>query len=121
MGELALELTWSPARIAECKEALHRAPIMPDVAQDLPVRRHRHASIDLEGLVEPIFDAVDDKAELLLHRPAGKDPHIPRNARDVLAGPLQQARDRTLADRSVDNDPESPLPVVPHHQDDGVR
>src|ERR1700730_18042892 len=30
-GEFALELTRSPARVAERKEALHRAPIMPDV------------------------------------------------------------------------------------------
>src|ERR1700730_5197102 len=120
-GEFALDLTRSPARVAERKEALHRAPTVPDVAQNLPVRRHRHASIDIEGLVEVIFGAVDDKTELLLHRPAGKDLDTPRNARDVLAGPFQQARDRTLADRSVDDDPESALPVVPHHQDDGMR
>src|SRR5215470_6200085 len=73
-GELAFELTRSPTRVAERKEALRGAPIVPDVAQDLSVRRHRHAPVDLEGLVEMILGAVDDKAELLLHRPAGKDP-----------------------------------------------
>src|SRR5947207_10362019 len=78
-GEFARELSRSPAGVAERKEALRGAPIVPDVTQDLSVRRHRYASIDLEGLVEAIFGTVDDKAELLLHRPAGKDPHIPRN------------------------------------------
>src|ERR1700730_9537312 len=83
-GEFALELTRSPARVAERKEALHRAPIVPDVAQNLSVRCHRYAPVDIEGLVETIFGAVDDKAELLLHRPAGKYPQVPGNSRDVL-------------------------------------
>src|SRR5207245_1959731 len=78
------------------------------------------APIDIEGLVQPVFGAVNDKAELLLHWPAGKYPQVPRNSRNVLPGPLQQARDRALADRSVDDDPERSLAVVSHHQDDGV-
>ena len=39
----------------------------------------------------------------------------------AIAGRLQQSRDRTLADRSIDDDAKGALLVVPQHQDHGAR
>src|SRR6516164_8780401 len=71
-GQFAFELARSPARVAKRKKALLGAAVVTDVAQDLTARRHRHMSVDLDGLVAPVFGAVHDKAELRLDRTAGE-------------------------------------------------
>ena len=98
--EFALELTRSPARVAERKELFTG----PDYAR-YRAKTWRFAVIATRPSTSrvsarAIFGAVDDKAELLLHRPAGKYPWFSRNPETFLSGLLQQARDRTLADRS---------------------
>src|SRR5262245_23495231 len=50
MGELALELARRPAGVAECDQALARAAMVADVAQDLVARRHRDAAVDDGGV-----------------------------------------------------------------------
>src|SRR5215471_18869713 len=65
-GELAFQLARSPAGIAEREEALFRTPVAADVAQDLSARRHRHASVDRQGLLAPIFGTVHDKTQFRL-------------------------------------------------------
>src|SRR5262249_22303106 len=76
VGELALELARPPAGVAECDQALARAAMVGDVAQDLAARRHRDAAVDVDGVGAMVFGAVDHKADLGLHRTAGEDAHL---------------------------------------------
>src|SRR4029077_655791 len=78
VGKLALELARRPAGIAECDEALARAAMVADVAQDLEARRPRDAAVDVDGVGAMVFGAVDHKADLGLHRTAGEDAHLSR-------------------------------------------
>jgi len=119
-GQFGFELAWSPARVTERKKVLLGAVVMTDVAQDLTARGHRHVFVNPDGLVAPVFGAVHDKAELRLHRTTGEDPQGTLDTRDVFARCFQQARDRALADRSIDNDAECSVLVVFDHQDDGA-
>src|ERR1700751_4726710 len=118
--ELAPKLTGPPAGIAEREEALLGALIMADVEQDLTARRHRHAAVDIDGLGAPIFDAVDDKTELRLHRAAGEDAQNADYVEVIMTGRLQQGCNRALADRAVYHDPQGAFVVVPYHQNDGM-
>src|SRR6516164_755022 len=92
-GHLAFELTRPPTCIAQRKKGLLRTAVPTDVAQNLAARRHRHASVDIHGLVAPVFGAVHDKTEIGLHRAAGKNAQITFESRDILTGSLQQAGD----------------------------
>src|SRR5262249_37659752 len=72
-GHLAFELTRPPTSVAQRKKGLLRTAVPTDVAQNLAARRHCHASVDIDGLVAPIFGTMHDKTELRLHRAAGKN------------------------------------------------
>src|SRR5262245_21465282 len=50
LRQLALELPGSPAGVAECHQALFRASVHGDVAQDLAARRHRQLGVDRHGI-----------------------------------------------------------------------
>src|SRR5215813_10359472 len=92
VGELALELARRPAGVAECDQALARAAMVADVAQDLAARRHRDAAVDVDGVGAMVFGAVDHKADIGLYRTAGEDAHLSRNRRVLLAERFQKLR-----------------------------
>jgi len=52
---------------------------------------------------------MDDKPELWLDRPSGEDAHAALDIRVDVTGRFQQNRDRTLADRSIDDNAEAPV------------
>src|SRR5262249_13355230 len=61
--ELALELARPPAGVAECDQALARAAMVGNVAQDLAARRHRDAAVDVDGVGAMVFGAVHHEAD----------------------------------------------------------
>src|SRR5215468_449490 len=73
--DLAFELARRPARIAERDHALLRTLADADIAQDFAVHGHRHVTIDIKRLPRVIVRAVNDEAELGLHRAAGEQAH----------------------------------------------
>src|SRR5262249_61712899 len=83
VGEFALELPRRPAGVAECDQALVRAAMVADIAQDLAARRHRDAAVDVDGVGAMIFSAVNHKADLGLYRTAGDDAHLSRHPRGL--------------------------------------
>src|SRR5262245_22335108 len=87
LGELALELARRPAGIAECDEALGRAALVADVAQDLAARGHGEAAVDVERVRATIVGAVHHKADIGL--------------------------DGTASQRAIDDDTERAVAVVP--------
>jgi hypothetical protein len=85
LHQLAFELPWCPSGITERHQALLRASVGGDVAQDLTARRHRHVSVDLHGIGAAVFGAVEHEAELGLHRTAGENTHVARRPVGLLA------------------------------------
>src|SRR5215472_8545246 len=120
VGKLALELARRPAGVAECDEALARAAMVADVAQDLEARRHRDAAVDVDGVGAMVFGTMDHEADLGLHWTAAEDAHLSRHRRVLLAEHLQNAREGPLPNGPIDDDAERTVAVVPHHQDHGV-
>src|SRR5262249_12498088 len=57
--EFALQLIGSPSGIAKGNETLARTAIVPDGAQDLGMRRHRHAPVDIDRFRSAIIGTVD--------------------------------------------------------------
>src|SRR5262249_60077685 len=83
--ELALELARPPAGVAECDQALARAAMVADVAQDLAARRHRDAAVDVDGVGAMGFGAVHHEADLWLHRTARAGAYLSRGRRGLPA------------------------------------
>src|SRR5262245_39904337 len=72
-GQFALELAWSPARVAERDQTPARTLAVVDVAQQVAARRDGGAFVDVERSGAVIVGAVNDKTRLGLDRTAGKD------------------------------------------------
>src|SRR5262245_17874108 len=92
MGELTLELTRRPAGVAEGDEALAGAALVAHVAQDLAARGHGDAAVDVDGVGAMIIGAMEDKADVRLHRAAGEEAHRSRNARVIVAQRFEEPR-----------------------------
>ena len=88
--ELALELAGSPARIAECDQALLRTVAVADVVQDFAARRHGDAPVDVDGSGPMVIAAVNDEAHFGLDRTAGKDADRAGDRHLLLAEHLQE-------------------------------
>src|SRR5262245_17790822 len=117
---LAFELARCPARIAKQDHALLRALADADVAQDLPIHGHRHATIDVKRLCRVIVRTVNDEAELGLHRAAREQAHRSIHRRSLVTQRLKELRQRTLSSQPIDDQPERAILVVPRHQDHGA-
>src|SRR5262249_52331778 len=111
--ELALELARRPTRIAECNQALLRTFGIADVAQYVAPRGHGDAGADGEGRRPVIVGAVNDEADLGLHRTAGEDADIAGGGAVLLAGRVEQECERPFADQPIDDDAERAVLVVP--------
>ena len=83
-------------------------------------RGERDAAVDVDGVVAVIVGAVEDKADLGIDRPAEKHAHVAVDAARIGAERVEQAGDRTLAERPIDDDAERAVVIVLRHQDDGV-
>src|SRR5262245_22295051 len=118
---LAFELALCPARIAEHDHTFLRALADADVAQDFAIHGHRNVTISIKRLRGVIVGAVNDEAELGLHRAAREQTHrsVPRRA--LVTHRLEQLRQRTLGGEPIDDQPEDALLVVPRHQNHGAR
>src|SRR5262245_61297935 len=71
--QLGFQLAGRPAGVAERDQGFPGALVAGDVAQDLQAGGDRQVGIDRKGVLAIVVGAVDDKADLGLHRPTGKD------------------------------------------------
>src|SRR5262245_10083989 len=120
LRELALELPGSPSGVAECHQALFRASVHGDVAQDLAARRHRQLGVDRHGISTAIFGAGDHEAALGLDRAAGEKAHVPRHPVGLLAERLEQRHKRALPQGAIDADAHGTAAIVPSEHDGGL-
>src|SRR5262245_6632983 len=120
LRQLALELPGSPAGVAECHQALFRASVHGDVAQDLAARRHRQLGVDRHGIGTAIFGAMDHEAAIGLDWTAGEKAHVPYCPIRLLAERLEQRRERALLQGAIDDDAHGTAAIVPHEHDDGL-
>ena len=117
---LVVELRRTPAGIAERHQDFARPLAVADVAQHIGRRGERDLAVDIDGVGEVIVGAVDDKADLGTDRPAEKDPHVVCYSGRIDAEGLQQAGDRPLAERTIDDDTQRTLVAMLRHQNDGA-
>src|SRR5215471_754446 len=118
--DFVLKLTGPPARIAERNKTLRRALVVADVEENLAARGHGHAPIDVDGARATIVGRMHDEADFRLDWTAGEDAHRTCDRHILLAKRLQQACQRALLDRQIDDDAECAVTVVLDHQDNGV-
>ena len=67
-----------------------------------------------------IFRAVDDKAEFWLDGAAGENLDVTGCSRITIARRLQETGNRTLSDRSIDDNAKCTRLVVPDDENDGM-
>src|SRR6266581_4795720 len=115
--DLALELARTPAGVAKHDQALLRALAGTDVAQDVEIHGDRHVAVDAKRLRAHIVGAVNDEAELGLHRAACEQTDRAVHRRSLLSERLQQLRQRPLGGRPVDDQHEGAVLVVARNQD----
>src|SRR5262249_5906202 len=104
-GEVALELTGPPAGVTEGDEALLRARVAGDVAQnlaDLAARRGRQACVDIKRPGAAIISAVNHEGDLRLDRTAEKYAHIAGHGGVLCAERCKKVRQWSFAQRLVD-------------------
>ena len=116
--DLMLELVRSPTSVAEGDKDLCWPSLVADVLQNRDARRDRKLIRDGDGLRPTVVGAVDHEADFRLDRAAGKDAHAARDIAVVLAQRLENAGERLLSDRPVDDDPHGAAGTVLNDQDD---
>ena len=116
--EFCLQLAPTPPRVTESDQTFLRTALACDIAKNIDACGHRHAPVDVEGLGAMIFSAVDDEARSALDRTTAVNRHIFGRGIFILAERVQERSKRSTADRPIDHDAESPVLIVPHHEDD---
>src|SRR6516164_9420245 len=84
---------------------------------DVTERRSVKATV----LRPTVIGTVDHEADFRLDRAAREDAHASRNVAFLLAERLENAGERLLSDRLVDDDPDGTARAVLNDQDDGTR
>src|SRR5438105_1388455 len=124
--DLAFELAGAPAGIAEREQVFLGTLMAADVAQDVLGRGHRYAAVEGQGFAAAKLAAMDDETAARLGRAAEKDADIvlDRAVLRVLirlaAGLGEQAGDRPLGQRVIDDNAEGAFVVMAQQQDYGV-
>ncbi len=116
--DFAFELAGPPAGIAEREQVFLGTLVPADVAQDVLGRGHRHADVEGQGFRAAILPAMYDETVARLDRTAEKDADRPLD-RAVLRVLIrlacrvgEQAGDRPLGQRVIDDDPEGAFLVM---------